>query len=106
VEKMAKDTIDAIREAESAAEANEKEARKKAGETVQNAQAEAEKYLSETAEKAKAAAEEAEKTRKAAEETMLQRKQKETEAEITLLKQKAKVRMPEAVSAIVKALTE
>lgn len=103
---MAKDTIDAIRDAESAAETNEKEARKKAGETVQNAQADAERYVNDTAVKAKAAAEEAEKTRKAAEEAMMQRKQKETEAEITLLRQNAKLRMPEAVSAIVKALTE
>ncbi len=103
---MAKEAIDAIRRAEQETKAAEAGAAGKAQEILDRAGKEADALIR----KAEAdARREAEQTLRAAEEKqkdLLLEKRKEAEAEAQLLKNSARTKIPEAVEAVLKSLTE
>ena len=96
---MAKEAIDAIRRAEQETKAAEAGAAGKAQEILDRAGKEADALIRKAEADARRAAEEKQKD-------LLLEKRKEAEAEAQLLKNSARTKIPEAVEAVLKSLTE
>lgn len=103
---MAKETVDRIREAEKAAALKEQEARKKASDLLQKASDDAGKLLDDRIAKETADGEiKLQNASSEAEQTM-QKAMAGMDEELNELRKKAEARMPQAVDAVLKALTE
>ncbi len=101
---LAKNTIDAIREAEAASQEREKEAKAKAAQLVEDARAAARTIVSEKLSKLKA--EDQKTAEKAAEENaaLIERAQQEVASEIEALRDQAGSREALAVDAVLRKL--
>lgn len=103
---MAKETIDAIRRAEQETKAAEAEAARKAQSILDQAGKDADNLIRKAEEETLREAEQALAAAEQKQKEILEQKRKETEAEVQLLRNGAKAKIPEAVEAVLKSLTD